>query len=207
MNLDNTRARIRCRTALAAIASFALLLIIATPDAMGSSSPTVSTASGPLSASQLPTSIDPPNVQGNTPTGYTIKWKQGESPTITPFSGPAPALSASPADDGISKCNFSADAPEKADGLIFEFADGSCTDDVYYITGEDALYRGLDSPVLIGDDFESNDGSDIEWEPVGDCSSSTWAYWAEVPSIEACSDINGCVVGGPLVSDYHYYSC
>jgi hypothetical protein len=82
-----------------------------------------------------------------------------------------------------------------------------CTGDVYYVAGTMDLFRGLSSPTLIGADPEHQSTYALNWSVSGNCASSTWAYWDEVPSAEACSYVNGCAFGGPFVSNYHYWSC
>jgi hypothetical protein len=97
--------------------------------------------------------------------------------------------------------------PSKSGGTIHASASAVCTTDVYFINGTDYLYRGLGPSYLIGSQYKQASTNYIAWSPSGSCASSTWAYWHQIPTIQACSTVNGCIFGGPYTSNYHYFSC
>lgn len=138
--------------------------------------------------------------------GYTTTWVAGQAPTITEFQGTPPAASATP--DSESECSTLMNPPNKENSTtIDEVASTTCTDDVYYVSGTDQLWRGLTNSKLIGSDFENQDANYDAWLVEGACSSSTWAYWANLPVLHACSDVNGCINAGPYSSPIHYWTC
>lgn len=143
---------------------------------------------------------------------YEFQWRAGATPTVTQFVGTTPSLPTTPTSpDQATSCVITLASPQKVvyQGVwIYENATGSCTSDVYSITGTDDLYRGItQGPYLIGSDAEHADGNLITWGPSGTCHSSTWAYWAYIPSIHVCSNVNGCAYLEGGTSPVHYWTC
>ena len=149
-----------------------------------------------------------PSTSANSPSYYLITWTSGQAPTITQSQGTPPATAAVPASE--SSCVWDLLPPSKENSTtIDEVATASCSADVYFVSGTDQLWRGVSKgPYLIGSDYENSDNGFIAWLVEGACpKNQTWAYWANIPTIHACSDENGCVNTGDLSSPIHYWSC
>lgn len=161
---------------------------------------TVAPADGPVSGNAVPVA-------------YQVEWTLGQAPTVKEFQGGSPpALPQTPTSpDSASACSVLMGVPQKVvyqGSWVVENASVTCTTDVTYVSGTDYLYRGITKgPYLIGSDSEQENTYAANWSVSGACHSSTWAYWADIPSLYVCSAINGCGVYGSFSSNYHYWSC
>ena len=155
-----------------------------------------------------PAAAAPTPAPGTGAAYYLGTWTKGQAPTVTQSQGTAPATAAIPATE--SSCVWDLLPPDKENSTtIDEAATASCSADVYFVSGTDQLWRGVSKgPYLIGSDYENSDNGFIAWLVEGACpKNQTWAYWANIPTIHACSDENGCINTGDLSSPIHYWSC
>lgn len=148
-----------------------------------------------------------PAIESDQPTAYRLEWSSPTDWKITEIDPAAARSNLTATVDGSSVCNVLMNTPFKSGAKIYADGSAACTPDVNFVNGTDYLFRGLGPTYVIGQQYKQANTNYVAWQPSGDCAASTWAYFHEVPSLQACSSINGCSLAGPFTSNYHYYSC
>jgi hypothetical protein len=141
-------------------------------------------------------------VESDKPAVYRFTWNSAGIVQNGPINSDA-----APRGGGLGSCDVIMYTPYKSGGTIYATATTVCTSDVYFLNGTDYLYRGLGPSYLIGQQYKQASTNYIAWSPSGSCASSTWAYWHQIPSIQACSTVICCVFAGAFTSNYLYFSC